>query len=375
MYDLLQHTDIADIGDKVLAGERLDFDDGVRLFRTPYINAVGWLAHQVRTRLHDDRVYFVSNRQINPTNMCVYHCTFCAFAREARTQEGAYEMTLDEVVAKAEVLQDAHELHIVGGMHPDWKFEHYLDILRVLHERFPQMPLKAYTAVEIARCADISGLTERQVLERMIEVGLSSLPGGGAEVFHPEVRQKLCPEKADADRWLRIHRTAHELGLRSNATLLYGHIETAEHRVDHMLRLRALQDETGGFFAFIPLAYHRDGNPLQKKVEGLETTGFEDLRTIAVGRLMLDNFPHIKSYWIMLGLHMAQTGLRYGASDMDGTVIEERITHAAGAKTPEVLSVDELVRLIREAGMRPIQRDALYNIVREWDAAPAVAHA
>jgi aminodeoxyfutalosine synthase len=279
-------------------------------------------------------------------------------------------MTPDEILARGEeaVESGSTELHVVGGVHPEKKFEWYLDILRLLHEAYPRLHLKAWTAVEIAWFSHLTGKPVRAVLEALIEAGLGSLPGGGAEIFHPEVRQKISPRKADARTWLDVHRAAHQLGLRSNATMLYGHIEDASHRVDHLLRLRELQDETGGFQAFIPLAFHPTGTRLAH-LPG--PSGLDDLRTVAVGRLMLDNFDHVKAYWISLGIGTAQTALAYGADDLDGTVRHELIHHDAGSTAPEILSVDDLRALITEAGRLPVERDTLYRPVRrtgaEWE--------
>jgi aminodeoxyfutalosine synthase len=305
----------------------------------------------------------------------VYRCIFCAFRSDLRSPKG-YLMSDEQILARGREAVDcgATEMHIVGGLHHQMKYDWYLHLIRILHEAYPRLHLKAWTAVEIDWFTRTSGKSIRAVLEDMIEAGLGSLPGGGAEIFHPEVRDKICEHKADAGRWIDIHRTAHQLGLRTNATMLYGHIENAFHRVDHLVRLRELQDETGGFQTFIPLAFHPDNTGLShiKKPSGLV-----DLRTMAVSRLMLDNFDHIKAYWIMLGIGTAQTALAYGADDLDGTVRHELIYHDAGATTPEALSVEDIRRLIAEAGREPVERDTLYNrVVRDgaqWATAEPLA--
>lgn len=352
-------ADLRPIADKVLAGERLSFEDGLALYATRDLAGLGALANVVRTRRHGKKAFYVLNQHINYSNFCTEVCFFCAFGRR-RGQEGGYEMTLDEVLQKAEDLdvRNVTELHIVGGLHPDFPLSYYVEMLRGLKARHPRVALKAFTAVEIDWIAQLSGLSTRDVLVRLKEAGLDSLPGGGAEVFHEEVRARICPQKTSAEKWLDIHREAHSLGIRSNATMLYGHVEEARHRLDHLLRLRALQDETGGFLAFIPLAFHPE-NAYMEMIPA--PGGVENLRNVAIARLMLDNFDHIKVYWIMLGLQIAQVGLSWGADDLDGTVIEEKIYHMAGAKTPEGVSADMLRQLIRKAGYVPVERDALYR--------------
>lgn len=363
-------SDLADVAAKVLAGERLSFEDGVRLYEHPDLLAVGRLADLVRRRLHGDVVLYNVNRHINPTNVCMQECSFCAFGRKA-ADPLAYEMSHQEVFDRAAscVAQGATELHIVAGLHPLFDLAWYEDCFRGLKQRFPQLHLKCMTAVEIAYFAKMERLSHREVLDRLVASGLDSMPGGGAEIFHPDVRRQICDNKCDADEWIEIHRTAHAMGLKSNCTMLYGHIESPEHRVDHVLRLRALQDETGGFQAFIPLAFHPENTALSH-LPG--PTGLLDLRVTAVSRLLLDNVPHVKAYWIMLGPKTAQVALSFGADDLDGTVVEERIVHMAGATSPEELSVAELKRLIVEAGRVPQERDTLYRpVVRE--TAPAGA--
>ncbi len=352
---------LAPVAEKVQTGERLTFEDGLSLYRTPDLLALGWLANSVRERLHGNVCYYNINRHINPTNVCVAHCRLCAFGRDPDAP-GAYTMALEEAfrTAASGITEAVTEFHIVGGLHPDLTFDYYLDLIRGLKQRFPQVHLKAFTMVEIGYLARITKLPTRDVLLKLKQVGLDSLPGGGAEIFHPRVRKVICDHKTSGQLWLQIARTAHELGLRSNATMLYGHIETEEERVDHLLKLRALQDETRGFVTFIPLAFHPENTALSHLPK---PTGFLDLKNIAASRLLLDNFPHIKAYWIMLTPRIAQVALRFGADDIDGTVIEEKIYHDAGATTAQGLRRSELLRLIREAGREPVERDTLYRSV------------
>ena len=359
---------------KVEAGERLSLDEGVFLYRPDVpLYEVGELANRVRERKNGNRAYYNINTHLNPTNVCVYRCVFCAFRSDLRSPKG-YLMSDEQILARGREAVDcgATEMHIVGGLHHQMKYDWYLNLIRILHETYPRLHLKAWTGVELDWFSRMTGRPIRAILEEMIEAGLGSLPGGGAEIFHPEVRDQICEHKADAGRWIDIHRTAHQLGLRTNATMLYGHIENAFHRADHLVRLRELQDETGGFQTFIPLAFHPDNTGLNhiKKASGIM-----DLRTVAVARLMLDNFDHVKAYWIMLGIGTARTALAYGADDLDGTVRHELIYHDAGATTPEALSVEEIRRLIVEAGREPVERDTLYHrVVREgarWETAEA----
>ena len=352
---------LAPVAEKVQAGERLTFEDGLALYRTHDLLALGWLANSVRERLHGNVCYYNINRHINPTNVCVAHCRLCAFGRDPNVP-GAYTMALEEVfrTAASGSTEAVTEFHIVGGLHPDLTFDYYLDLIRGLKQRFPQVHLKAFTMVEIGYFAKITKLPAREVLLKLKQAGLDSLPGGGAEIFHPRVRKVICDHKTSGQLWLQIARTAHELGLHSNATMLYGHIETEEERVDHLLKLRALQDETRGFVCFIPLAFHPENTALSHLPK---PTGFLDLKNIAASRLLLDNFPHIKAYWIMLTPRIAQVALRFGADDIDGTVIEEKIYHDAGATTAQGLRRSELLRLIREAGREPVERDTLYRAV------------
>jgi aminodeoxyfutalosine synthase len=359
------------IKDKVLAGERLNEADALALYGTGDILAVGWLANWVRERMHGDKAYFNVNRHINPTNVCVAACRLCAFGRKKDTP-GAYTMALEEAfqTAASGYTEAVTEFHIVGGLHPDLPFQYFLDLVSGLKERFPQVHMKAFTMVEVAYLAKRSKLTIRETLEKMKEAGVDSLPGGGAEIFADRVRQIICDHKIDGDQWLDTARLAHQIGLKSNATMLYGHIENDEDRVDHLLKLRALQDETGGFQTFIPLAFHPANTPLQHL---FTTTGMTDIKQIAVGRLVLDNFPHIKSYWQMMTPKIAQISLRFGADDIDGTVVEEKIYHDAGATTPQGLRRHDLVRLIEEAGREPIERDTLYRPVTRTETSFTVS--
>ncbi len=345
------------------AGERVSEEDALALFRTRDIHAVGEIADIANRRRNGDRVYFIVNRHINPTNICVNRCRFCAFSK-SKEEPLAYTMTMDEILVRAEEArsQNATELHIVGGLHPDLPFDFYLRMLKTLRERFPELHIQAFTAVEIDHFSRITGLSLGEVIRQLKEVGLGSLPGGGAEIFAPEIRNLICSEKISGDRWLEIMEEVHGAGLRSNATMLYGHVETLESRVDHMRRLRELQDRTGGFQSFIPLAFHPKNTEIAKGY----TTGIEDLLSLAVGRIFLDNFRHVKSFWIMVGPKVAQVSLHFGVNDIDGTVVEEKITHAAGARAGQEMTVPELVTMIRQAGRIPVERDTLYNVVREW---------
>jgi len=355
------------IHDKVLSEERLSFDDGKILYESPDLIGVGYLANIVRERKNGNTAYFNMNQHIDYTNVCILHarCHFCAFARKDIETEGAWELSVDDFLAKAmhSIEQGCTEIHSVGGHHPNLPFDYYLRLLRTLKEQMPQVHLKFFTASEIHHLARISKLSIKDTLEALREAGLDSMPGGGAEIFAPETRDKICRGKISAEVWLDIHCQAHELGIPSNATMLYGHIETTEDRVDHLIRLRETQDKSGGFITFIPLAFHPENTRLGHLPS---TSGITDLRNIAVSRLMLDNFPHIRAYWIMVGLKMAQIGLNFGADDIHGTVTEEKITHMAGAKTPQVITADEIKRLICEAGRVPVERDTLYNeIIRK----------
>jgi aminodeoxyfutalosine synthase len=346
---------------KVERGERLSSGDGLVLYRTSDILALGYMANLVRERMHGNVTYFNVNRHINPTDVCVASCRLCAFGKRAKDPK-AYTMSLEQVwhVAGEGWTEAVTEFHIVGGLHPELTLDWYCQMLRGLKERFPQVHLKAFTMVEIGYLAQRTKISVREVLERLRNAGMDSLPGGGAEIFCDRVRRVICDHKITGEEWLETARTAHRLGLHSNCTMLYGHIENEEDRVDHLLKLRALQDETQGFVTFIPLAFHPDNTPLQHIPK---TTGFLDIKNIAVARLMLDNVPHIKAYWIMMTPKIAQIALRFGADDIDGTVVEEKIYHDAGATTSQSLRRGELLRLIRKAGREPVERDTLYRPV------------
>ncbi len=349
------------IADKVHAGERLTFDEGVFLDEQADLFMLGRLANVVRERKNGNFAYYNTNIHLNPTNVCVYRCRFCAFRADLR-DEKAYVFTDD--MLRERILEGraagATEIHVVGGLHHKKPFDWYVNVIRVLHETCPEIHIKGWTAVEISWFAYLTKQPFDWVLQQLVDAGLGSMPGGGAEIFHPEVRDQICEHKADGDNWIAIHRAAHQLGLKSNATMLYGHVEQAQHRMDHLCKLRDLQDETGGFQTFIPLAFHPDNTKLSHIQK---PTGLMDLRMVALSRLMLDNFDHIKAYWIMLGEKIAQTALSFGADDLDGTVVHELIYHDAGAKTPEGLTVSEIHRMIREAGRTPVERDTLYRQV------------
>ncbi len=353
------------IGDKVQRAERLSFDDGLELFHHPDVVALGQLANLVRERRHGDRTYFNRNMRIEVTNVCVASCLFCSFAKLEEGAPGAHTMKLEEAWRELEARMDdpPGEIHIVNGLHPGLPFSYYEDLLAGFKRIKPDVHMKCFTAVEIHFFAQHYGMTHAEVLERLRRAGLDSLPGGGAEIFHPDVRKRISHDKATADEYLEVHRVAHRLGLRTNSTMLYGHIETFEHRVDHLLRLRALQDETGGMQAFIPLAFHPDGNGMRNLPA---PTAVDALRTVAVSRLLLDNVPHVKAYWVSMTPEVAQIALRFGADDIDGTIVHETIYRAAGSRSPAGLTVARLVRLIQEAGRIPVERDTLYRVVREF---------
>ena len=353
---------LGEMADKLDAGERLTFDDGVRLFDCPDLLAVGWLANREREKKHESRTYYNFNIRLEATNVCVASCLFCSFARLRPGDPGSYTMSLEQTWDK--LRERAHqpltEIHVVNGLHPELPFDYYLEMLRGFKRIRPEIHLKCFTAVEIAFFADLYKKTDERVLRELQDAGLDSLPGGGAEIFAERVRRKICHDKCDADRYLEIHRLAHSLGMRTNVTMLYGHIETKEERVDHMLRARALQDETGGFQAFIPLAFHPDNNQMRKLPAPSAT---DTLRVHAVSRLMLDNISHVKAFWIATGVEVAQVALWFGVDDLDGTVQEEKIYHMAGARTPEAMTTSAIRRLIRAAGREPVERDTLYNVV------------
>jgi aminodeoxyfutalosine synthase len=366
---VLERTDtLAPIRDKVELGERLDFDDGVALLESDDLLGLGELADLARRlRGGGDEVYFVQNLYLNQTNVCRVKCKFCAFA-VTQKQAGAYTHTAEDLVEDALRQREATgftEIHMVGGESPHVDFDYYVEIVRLLHEALPDVHLKLFTASEIHHMATLSGLTHEQVLRELQAAGLGSLPGGGAEVFADRVRRLVAPGKEHPDIWFNVHRTAHALGIPTHCTILYGHVETYEERVDHLLRLRALQDETGGFLAFIPLAFHPENTVFERR-GWKHTAASEDLKMIAVSRLLLDNVPNVKAYWIMMGLPLAQIALHFGANDVQGTVVREEIFHAAGARTETEQQIGELARVIKEAGRIPVQRDTLYNEVRRW---------
>src|SRR5690349_2932358 len=362
MKSRLRALGLAGIDERLEAGERLTYEDGVVLFACPDLHAVGWLANRERERRHGVRTYYNVNLRLEATNVCVASCLFCSFARLKPGDSEAYTMSLEQVLDKVRERegQPLTEVHVVNGLHPDLPFSYYTDLLRGFKRIRPNIHLKCFTAVEIAFFSELYRMTDEAVLRALMDAGLDSLPGGGAEIFAERVRRKICHDKADADRYLSIHKLAHRLGMKTNVTMLYGHIETAEERVDHMLRARAVQDETGGFQAFIPLAFHPDNNQMRKLPA---PSAAETLRVHAVSRLMLDNIEHIKAFWVATGVEVAQTALWFGADDLDGTVQEEKIYHMAGSTVPEAMTTREISRLIRAAGREPIERDTFYNVV------------
>lgn len=355
------------VWEKVQTGVTLSTEDGLAIFETRDLISLGKMANYIKELKSENYVFFVLNRQINPTNLCVLSCKFCDFAAKPG-DEHAYEMTIAEILGQ--INDEIREVHIVGGLHPTWRFEHYLEMLRAIKSKFPQVQLKAFTAVEIDFFSKMSKLTVEQTLKKLLEAGLDTLPGGGAEVFSSRVKNQLFKPKIGEQRWLEIHRVAHKMGIRSNATLLYGHIETYAERVEHLLKLRALQEETGGFLTFIPLAFQ----PGTTGITNRPASGIEDLRTLAAARLLLDNFPHIKSYWVMLGEETASIGLHFGADDLDGTIGEEKIAHYALAQSPEGLTRQALLDMITGARRIPVERDALYNILKVYNGTPYRSH-
>ncbi|MFZ3122622.1 MAG: CofH family radical SAM protein [Thermodesulfovibrionales bacterium] len=368
------------IKNKILSGKRLTKEEAIWLFESDDIFTLGKLASHASKKKNGNKAYFIRNIHINPTNICVNRCKFCAFSR-SKGEEGAYEMTLDEIIQKltpphpplskggqrggirTSTLPRFHtsfqEVHIVGGLHPDWPFEYYLEMLSSIKKHFPKLQIKAFTATEIEYMSRISGKSVFDTLTALRKHGLDTMPGGGAEIFDVGVRNQLCPEKLSSEGWLNVMETAHKAGIKTNATMLYGHVETYEQRVDHLMRLRELQDRTGGFQAFIPLAYH----PKNTEIGGSYSSGIDDLKTIAVSRLVLDNFAHIKAYWIMLGEKLSQLALLFGADDIDGTIIEEKITHSAGALSGNAMTAEQLRNLIKKAGKVPVERDSFYRAV------------
>jgi len=372
-FDLSRLSDMAlrAVGEKVMSGTRLDTADGLTLFRSPDLIGLGLLANHVNAAKHGDVVTFAANQHINPTNVCYLRttCVFCSFARLPK-EDGAYHYTLDQVFEEAAVADNGltREFHIVGGLDMKAGLAYYSEMFRGLKLRHPNVHIKALTAVEIAHIARIDKLPIEEVLVTLREAGLDTLPGGGAEVFGRGVRMAIADRKLAAEDWIAVHRTAHNLGIRSNCTMLYGHVETLEDRVEHLTMLRSLQDETGGFLAYIPLAYHPDNNELGAELgrEGTATTGFDDLRNLAAGRLFLDNFDHVKTHWIMVTQFLSQTALSFGVNDLEGTVVREKIYHEAGAHTPQGMTLDDILTLIRGAGKTPAERDSFYNILRTF---------
>ncbi len=361
----MQDPKLIPIREKVLRQERLTFEDGLTLEASPDLTTIGELANIVRERKHGKNAYYNVNVHLNPTNVCVYRCNFCAFRSDLKDPRG-YLMSDEEILHRAAEAdaRGATEMHIVGGLHHKMPYEWYLNVVRIIHKAYPRLHLKAYTAVEWDWFVRLTKRPMADILAEFKEAGLGSLPGGGAEIFHPEIRNQICEHKADAEEWINLHRLAHQMGLRSNATMLYGHIERAEHRIDHLVRLRTLQDETKGFQTFIPLAFHPDNTKLAALRNLKKPSVVMDLKTMAISRLMLDNFSHIKAYWVMLGIKTAQISLHYGADDIDGTVVHEKIYHDAGSTMPQEMTVAELRQLIEETGRTPIERDTLYREVR-----------
>jgi aminodeoxyfutalosine synthase len=367
----LERDGLGPIRDKVLAGERLTDADAVKLYEVVDLAGLGALANHVREARHGDLAFYNRNVHLNPTNVCVASCKFCSFARlDDQVASEGYTMKLEEAVEKVLSRKPLGitEVHIVSGLHPDLPWEYYTELLRRIRAGWPGLAIKAFTAVEIQFFSDKFGKSYEQVLRELREAGMDTMPGGGAEIFAPRVRRKICDDKATADQWIEIHRTAHRLGLKTNATMLYGHIERLDERVDHMRRLRELQDETRGFQVFIPLAFHPEHNMIGKAFP--KPTGYDALRTLAIARLYLDNFDHVKAYWVSLGDRLAQTALAFGVDDLDGTVLEERIYHMAGSTVPQALSEPDLHKLIRSAGRVPAERDSLYHVLKVHDGAP-----
>lgn len=361
MNQLLEQSELRDICEKVEAGQRITEADCLRLFASRDMAAIGAMANLVRERKNGNRAYYILNRHINYSNICILDCDFCSFYRRRRDQ-GAYEFSIEQMVEKAQAAlkMGITEIHIVGGLHPSFKWEYYVDMLRALQALDPRLHLKAFTAIEILHLTWVAKLSVPEVLGALREAGLGSLTGGGAEIFDPEVRDVICHAKETAGEWQDVHRAWHQMGGRSTCTMLIGHVEQPHHRVDHLRQLRALQDETGGFTAFVPLAFH----PANNKLSHLSgPSGFDMLRTMAIARIYLDNIDHIKAYWILMGMKLAQVALSFGADDIDGTVMEEKIYHMAGATTPQEMARNELVHAIREAGREPVQRDSLYRPV------------
>eukprot|EP00831_Metopus_contortus_P039308 TRINITY_DN30823_c0_g1_i1.p1 TRINITY_DN30823_c0_g1~~TRINITY_DN30823_c0_g1_i1.p1 ORF type:complete len:397 (-),score=101.25 TRINITY_DN30823_c0_g1_i1:617-1807(-) len=368
--DYFDNMGLADIRAKVETGERLTFEDGVRLFECPEPLAVGALAHLMRTRLHGDKAFYVVNQHVNYTNICVNGCVFCAYHRE-EDQDGGFVLTPDEVIAKIDSTSlTPREIHIVGGCHPRLGLDYFEQLMRAIKKRLPETVLKCFTAVEIAHFARLEGTTAKEVLIRLNRAGLDMLPGGGAEIFASEVREQICPRKSTAEEWLTVHEEAHAIGIKTNCTMLFGHIESIRDRVDHLIRLRESQERSGGYTCFIPLPFLTENSKL---TVAHPLTGLEKLQTIAVSRLLLDNIPHIKAYWVMLGVKLAQAALKFGADDFDGTVVEEKIGHEAGATSDQGLTRTELTEMLKGCGCTPIERDGLFNEVQGVQPSPSVS--
>ncbi|MCE5198662.1 MAG: aminofutalosine synthase MqnE [Armatimonadota bacterium] len=371
---IIEKSDVGDVLRKALDGQRLSVEDGVRLFESDDIHVIGAVANEIRRRINGNRTYYVVNRHINYTDICKNRCTFCAYSRDMEDPD-AYAMSVGEVLERAEEYYEQikfTELHIVGGLHPTLPFEYYTEMLSTLKGRFPEVHIQAFTAVEIVHISEVAGLSVTDTLSALKDAGLGSLPGGGAEVFSPRVRGIVCPEKMPGTKWLQVMREAHKLGIKTNSTMLYGHVETYKERVEHMVTLRELQDETGGFMTFIPLKFHPENTRLAHLA--VKPNSIDDLKIYSIGRLMIDNIPHVKVFWIMLGIKFAQVALSYGADDFDGTVIEEKITHRAGATTPQGLTVADLLAHITETGTTPVERDTVYNeVTRNAIGMPAIS--
>ncbi|WP_088189460.1 aminofutalosine synthase MqnE [Desulfosporosinus sp. FKA] len=365
MTSLFKQSELYDLIQKVEEGKRLDFEDGVRLMKSRDILALGYMANLIREQKNGNKTYFIVNRHINHTNVCTNLCHFCAYGVKKEDPQ-AFTLSLEDIEKAAlEATQEGvSEIHILGGLNPDLPFEYYLEMLQRVKRILPQACIQAFTAVEVDYFTQITGFSVKEVLRKLMAAGLDSLPGGGAEVFAPRVRAKICEKKVSGQRWLEIQETAHSLGMRTNATMLYGHVETAEERIDHLLQLRDLQDRTHGFLTFIPMPFYPKNTKLEGQLGVESTTGFEDLKMLAVSRILLDNFDHIKSFWIMLGPKLAQVSLAFGVDDLDGTVVEERIIHSAGAQTSQVMSKRALITMIQKAGRDAVERDTLYRVLK-----------
>ncbi|MBF0275015.1 MAG: aminofutalosine synthase MqnE [Nitrospinae bacterium] len=363
MINMINDKNLNPIGRKVVTGKRLNFKDGVTLFNSKDFHGIGYLANIQREKISGRNTYFIQNGHINPTNICVNDCKFCAFKKK-EGEKGAYQMSIEAILEKAkeEYYEGLQEFHIVGGLNEKLNLDFYEEMFAALRENFPTVHIQALTAVEIAFIAQEAKVPLKKALSRLKNAGLGSIPGGGAEIFDEELRKKICPKKITGEEWLEVMRVAHSVGLKSNATMLYGHLETVEHRVNHLLKLRNLQNKTHGFLTFIPLAFHPQNTDYS---DCSKTPSTLDLKMIAISRLMLDNFPHIKAFWIMTTLPIAQLAQFYGADDIDGTILEEKITHSAGGETPQSASKNLLIRLINESGYLPVERDTLYNPVKQ----------